>query len=184
MKTKSVITPVLILTLALGASALLAHGKSPRGSVSQRVGETLVSVEYGRPGVKGRTLWGELVPFGEVWRTGADKATTITFDTPVKIAGREIAAGKYGLLTLPGEGNWSFILSRNAGLFGTRNYTPDEDVVRVESRPEAAPHCERLLFTFENLGDASADLVLHWGELRVRLTVESAAPAHGDSSGR
>ena len=91
---------------------------SPACTLKQRVGLTDIEIVYSRPGVKGRTIFGGIVPYGQVWRTGANQATKITFSTPVKLEGTEIPAGTYALFTIPGENEWTIIINKNAAPMG------------------------------------------------------------------
>lgn len=145
---------------------------SPKAKVEQRVGVTDVAVEYHRPGVKGRTIWGELVPFGEPWRTGANERTTVSFSTPVTVGGKRLDAGTYGLVTIPGEERWTVVLSNDAESWGAFTYKPENDAVRVEVTPRREAHTEWLDFDFENLTPRSADLVVRWSDLAVALPFE------------
>lgn len=164
----------LLLTAAMPAAAQMDMPRtSPKAQVMQKVGVTDVTIEYHRPGVKDRQIWGELVPWGEVWRTGANERTTITFSTPVKVGGEEVAAGTYGLLTIPGEESWTVILSNQAESWGAGGYDQANDAARITVTPRQAPHTEWMEFDFENLGDGSADVVLRWAELAVPFTVEA-----------
>jgi hypothetical protein len=107
------VAALVALALAAPAFAQLDLPRpSPKATVSQQVGLTDVSIAYCRPGVKGREIWGALVPYGEVWRTGANEATTITFSSDVTVQGNPVAAGTYGLFTLPGKDEWTVILNR------------------------------------------------------------------------
>ncbi len=160
---------VVAIAVALPA---FAHNMSPRATVSQMVGMTNVSVDYGRPGVKDRAVWGELVPYGEVWKTGADKMTTITFDKPIKVEGHELAAGTYGILSIPGDKTFTLMITKRADIHRPNTYTEADDALRLELVPEMAEHQERLQFTFESLEMASADLVLHWEKKKLRLRLE------------
>lgn len=149
---------------------------SPNATVSQMVGVTKIEIHYSRPGVKDRKVWGDLVPYGEVWRTGANENTTITFSTPVKIGGKELPAGTYGLQTIPTQGDWTVIFSKDAELWGAFNYKPENDALRIQAKPEAADFRERMGFDFEDVTDNSAKVVLHWEKLRVPFTVEIDTP--------
>ena len=164
--------------LALVASPVSAQQlnlprPSPKASVSQTVGVTDIDIHYSRPGVKGRTIWGDLVPYGEVWRTGANENTTITFSTPVRVGGKELPAGTYGLQTIPTQNEWTVILSKDAELWGAFNYKPENDAVRFQVKPEAAEHQERLSFELDDVTDNSAVVVMRWEKLRVPFTVET-----------
>lgn len=149
---------------------------SPNATVSQMVGVTKIEIHYSRPGVKDRKVWGDLVPYGEVWRTGANENTTITFSTPVKIGGKELPAGTYGLQTIPTQGDWTVIFSKDAELWGAFSYKPENDALRIQTKPEAAEFRERMGFDFEDVTDNSAKVVLHWEKLRVPFTVEVDTP--------
>lgn len=164
----------LLVLAAAGASAqqLNLPRPSPNAKVSQTIGVTEVSIQYSRPGVKGRTIWGDLVPYNEVWRTGANENTTITFNTPVKIGGKELPAGTYGLQTIPTTGDWTVILSKDADLWGAFNYKQEDDAVRLQATPRAAEFQERMGFEFDNLTDNSADVVMRWEKLAVPFKIE------------
>jgi len=146
---------------------------SPKATVSQVVGLTTISLSYCRPGVKGRTVWGGLVPFDQPWRTGANEATTITFSDPVTINGSELPAGTYALLTIPGKESWTVVFSKDTASWGTNDYKPADDVLRVKttSRRAAAP-VEWMELRFDALATESAELVLAWDKLEVAFTVK------------
>src|SRR6185369_17671225 len=154
--------------LALTAAALSAQQvdfprPSPNASGSQMIGITTVTLHYSRPGVKGRKIWGGLVPYGEVWRTGANENTTIQFSTPVKVEGHELPAGLYGLQTIPTPGgDWTLILSKDADLWGAFEYKQEHDALRVPVKARPAADQERMSFEFYDLTDTSANLVLRW----------------------
>ena len=164
---------LMILTAGAGlAQQIDLPRPSPKASVSTTVGVTDVTIHYNRPGVKDRKIWGELVPYGEVWRTGANENTTITFSTPVKIGGKELPAGTYGLQTIPTEGDWTVIFSKDAELWGAFNYKPENDALRIQAKPQTADFRERMTFDIEDVTDNSAQVVLHWEKLKVPFTVE------------
>ena len=127
MKTKIIL---LACTLALGSVApafaqtpapkVEFPSPSPACTIKQRVGLTDIEVVYSRPGIKGRQIFGSLVPYDKVWRTGANNATKITFSTPVKLNGQDVAAGSYALYTIPGEDEWTIILNKGVGKSGTQ----------------------------------------------------------------
>ena len=152
---------------------------SPNAHVMQTIGTTNVMVHYGRPAVKGRTIFasGEdaLVPFGQVWRTGANEASTITFTEPVTVGGEPLAAGTYALFTIPDEDEWTVIFNRTAEQWGAFNYDDSQDVLRVTATPAMGnPVQEQFLITFENVTDTSADMVLAWDEVRVPVKISAA----------
>jgi len=118
-----IICALLILTMESNlAQTFETPRPSPNATVSQTVGVTHITIDYGSPGVKDRTIWGELVPFDEVWRTGANEVTSITFDDPVKINGSELPAGTYGIHTIPGETEWEIIFSKDTEVDAGSNY--------------------------------------------------------------
>lgn len=166
-------------SLAAAASPLIAQvpplqlpAASPKASVTQSVGMTDVTVSYSRPAVKGRKVWGGLVPLGEVWRTGADENTAISFSSPVTVGGKTLPAGTYGLHTIPGEKEWTVILSTQAKAWGSYSYDPGEDAVRFAAVPQEGPHEERLLFTLADPTDRSVAVTLAWERLRLSFPVE------------
>jgi hypothetical protein len=173
-KKSNIITMVLLLCAVL-VSSLAAQDLprlSPGASVSQTVGLTDISVTYSRPGVKERTIWGGLVPYNKMWRTGANEATKITFSDDVKINGQALPAGSYSLFTIPGESGWTVIFNKNTELAGTNGYDEKEDALRIQVKPQAAEFVERMEFVFSDLKDNSTTVALHWEKLMVPFTVE------------
>ncbi|HEX2644628.1 MAG TPA: DUF2911 domain-containing protein [Thermoanaerobaculia bacterium] len=180
MTRVSVAAGAALLTLVAVGSAsaqqLNLPRPSPNAKVSQTVGLTEVSIQYSRPGVKGRTIWGELVPYNEVWRTGANENTTITFNTPVKIGGKELPAGTYGLQTIPTTGDWTVILSKDADLWGAFNYKQEDDALRLTATPRPADFQERMSFEFDDVTDNSATVVMRWEKIAVPFKIEVDTP--------
>lgn len=132
MKTKLKLTLVLLLI----ATVTFAQ-KSPRKQVNGKIGETTVDIDYGAPSVKGRTIWGELVPYDKVWRAGANENTTISFDKDVVIKGKKVPAGKYGLFIIPTNGEeWTVALSKKNDAWGSKNYSAENDLVRFPVKPK------------------------------------------------
>jgi len=150
---------------------------SPNASVTQTVGVTDITIKYSRPGVKGREIWGKLVPYGEVWRAGANENTTIKFSTPVKIDGHELPAGVYGFQVIPNQGGWTVIFSKDANEWGAFTYKPEHDALRIQVKPEPADFRERMGFDFEDVTDTAAKVVLSWEKLKAPFTVEVDTPA-------
>jgi hypothetical protein len=145
---------------------------SPKATVSQVVGLTDVTIAYCRPGVKGRTIWGDLVPYGQVWRTGANEATTITFSTDVTVAGKQVPAGTYGLFTIPGKDAWTVILNKGAKQWGAYEYKQAEDFVRFTVAPQAAPFAERMTFSFPDTTMDATEVALHWEKVQISFPVK------------
>ena len=147
---------------------------SPAATLKQRVGLTDITIAYSRPSMRGRKIFGGLVPYGEVWRTGANTATRITFSTPVKFGGAELAAGAYELFTIPGPAEWTVILQKlpEKASWGAYTYDQKKDTARVTVKPVATrPPVETFGFAFDNLRDESAILNLAWENTRVPVEI-------------
>ncbi len=167
-----------LLSLVAPASAQLALPRvSPNASVSQTIGITDVTVKYCRPGVKGRVIWGQLVPLAQPWRTGANEATSFTTTHDVTINGQALKAGTYAFFTIPGESTWQVVFNTDKDLWGAVGYKPEHDALRVTVTPQAAEAQEWMRFSFENLTPNSADLVLRWEKLAIPVTI--AADVNG-----
>lgn len=149
---------------------------SPRAEAEQRIGITDITVTYHRPAVRGREIWGDLVPYGKdqpyPWRAGANENTTIHFSDDVKVEGFDLPAGAYGFHIYPSEKMWTLIFSKNATSWGSFFYSPAEDALRIEVEPQNVPHREWLMYGFEDLTEDSAYVFLHWEEKKVRFQVE------------
>lgn len=146
---------------------------SPACTLKQRVGLTDIEVVYSRPGVKDREIFGSLVPYGQVWRTGANAATKITFSTPVKLNGTDIPAGTYALFTIPGEKEWTVIINKGAEQWGAFQYDEKADVARFTATPvQLAEKIETFTIEFNHLRDESAVLDLIWDHTVVPIHIE------------
>lgn len=151
---------------------------SPNAAVSQTIGVTPVEITYGRPSVRDRTIFGDLVPYGEVWRTGANEATTITFAHNVQIEGQPLMAGTYALFTIPNEDRWTVIFNRNENQWGAYTYNEGQDALRVDVAPEeAAQSHEMMTFVFENVTDTEGHAVLYWADTRVPIAITVDTPS-------
>jgi Protein of unknown function (DUF2911) len=144
---------------------------SQRGTVSQRIGLTDITITYHRPEVGGREIWGKTVPYGKVWRAGANENTTITFSDDVSVEGKPLAAGTYGLHTIPDKEQWTIIFSKNSTSWGSFSYDEKEDALRVTAKPQAADFREALAYTFEEVKPDSAAATLRWEKLAVPFHV-------------
>lgn len=152
---------------------------SPKCVTEQVVGLTNVRVEYSRPGVKGRKIFGELVPYNQVWRTGANAATSISFSHDVTFGDKKLPAGEYALFTIPSPTEWIIIFNTNEGQKGSVNYKESLDVLRLSARPEPCEFTERFLIEINPLNDEEGELALRWERTRVAVrfkvnTVEQA----------
>ncbi|MEX2044084.1 MAG: DUF2911 domain-containing protein [Opitutus sp.] len=141
---------------------------SPAGTLTQRVGFTDVEISYARPGVKDRRIFGGLVPHGEVWRTGANTSTKVTFSTPVTIDGRELPAGSYALFSIPGPGEWTVIFNRVVGEWGAYSYKEENDALRVKVKPVTLSQpVETFTIDINDIRIESATLNLSWERTKV-----------------
>jgi len=176
---KKTIAAAAVAVIA-AAVAGAAHAQTPlklpdasqKASVSQTVGLTDITISYHRPAVNKRKVWGGLVPYGEVWRAGANENTTISFGSPVKVNGKELAAGTYGLHMLPTEKEWTVIFSKESNAWGSFSYDAKEDALRVGVAPEPAEFQERLSYTFDEPTNTATGVALRWEKLRVPFKVE------------
>jgi hypothetical protein len=179
MNAKTLLFPLvcaLVLPLGLFAQAPKVDfpAASPACTLKQRVGLTDFEIVYSRPGVKGRTIFGGIVPYGQVWRTGANQATKITFNTPVKFNGATLPAGTYGLFTIPGENEWTIILNTNAAQWGAYQYNEKADALRFKVEPVTLSDTKLETFTieFNHIKDESAVLNLVWDKIVVPIRLE------------
>lgn len=185
-------TVMILLPLIFSPIEIQAQEKarpSPNATVTQRIGLTDISIKYCRPGVKGRKVWGDLVPYGMhpgikytkgkefPWRAGANENTTIELSQDVKVEGESLAAGTYGIHMIPGKEEWVVIFSKNSTSWGSYSYNAEEDALRVTVSPSEAEHNEWLAYYFSNLTDNSAILNLHWEKLKVPIKVQVSSPA-------
>jgi Protein of unknown function (DUF2911) len=166
-----------LLALSLGAgdarsqAAVDLPRASPAATVSQTFGYTTATVTYSRPAVKGRAIWGGLVPYGQVWRAGANAATTLELTTDARINGQPLPKGIYGVFILPTEKDWTFIISKTSKTWGSFTYDAKDDALRVNVAPAAAEPMERLEYGFESISDSGATLTLHWDKLKASLPI-------------
>lgn len=149
---------------------------SPNAEVHQTIDTTNVRVTYGRPNVRGRTIFGDLVPYDEVWRTGANEATTITFSGNVQVNDEDVPAGTYALFTIPAEDDgWTVILNNTPNQWGAYDYEADDDHLRTTVEAyQADAFREQMTFTFEAVDDTSATMLLHWADTAVPIPVTVA----------
>ncbi len=151
---------------------------SPAATVTQTVGITEITVSYHRPGVKGRDVWGGLVPYNEVWRAGANENTTISFSKAVTVGGKPLVAGTYGLHMIPTKGEWTVIFSKNSTSWGSYFYDETEDALRITTTPQPDAFREWLSYEFADLTDSSATLSLSWEKIRVPIAITTETRAN------
>ena len=172
---KKIVLPLLIISL-FSLNAVSQQVKTPAPSppqyVKQDFGLSSIELSYSRPGVKGRKIFGDLVPYGKVWRTGANSATTLTFGDDVTIGGTKIPAGKYGLLTIPGASEWTIIITKQLDVTNPSAYKQDQDVVRVTTERQELPFSvENFTILFSNMTSNSCTLQLVWDNTVVNLDI-------------
>lgn len=166
------ITALFILsaafTLAAQAQEFEVPATNSRAVIKQRLAATDIEVVYNRPCAKGRTIFGGLVPYAQVWRTGSDASTKISFSTPVSVNGKKLEPGTYELFTIPGKDEWTIILQQNRSQWGSYSYKPEQDVLRTAvPAKKMQEHVETFTIGFDNITSAGAALVLSWEKTRV-----------------
>lgn len=166
---------VLFATAPASAQQFATPRPSPNAKLTQTVGITELTVTYSRPAVKGRAIWGGLVPWNEPWRTGANEATQFISADDVMVEGQKLAAGTYALVTIPTAESWTVIFSKQKEMWGATGYDAKNDALRVTVKPVAAPHMERMLFTFDDPENDSVTLNLRWEKVSVpvKITVDT-----------
>ena len=162
----------LLLAPAAHAQELVLPRVSPKAVLTQTIGLTDMKVTYSRPGVKGRAIWGGLVPLNEVWRTGANEATTFETSDAITVAGQKLPAGTYSFFTVPATDEWTIVFSNAKGAWGSSEYTEKNDALRIKVKPQSAPHEEWMSFSFDNLTPAGGELALRWEKVRVAVPIQ------------
>ena len=171
MKKLLLIVAIAVCNISF-AQTLTTPQPSTTQTIRQNFGLSFIELSYSRPNVKGRKAIGELVPFGKVWRTGANQATTLTFGDDVMIGGKKIEAGKYGLLTIPGNDSWTLIITKQLDVTSPAAYKEESDVVRVNVKPMAAKDkVETFTMQFANVKTSTCDLNLAWENTSVSLPI-------------
>lgn len=172
----------LSITAALAVFQLSAQDlpqSSPKGRVEQVVGLTNVNIEYSRPSAKGRKVFGDVVPMDELWRAGANSASKITFDQPVRIEGKDLKPGTYSILVTPHHEAWMIHINSNAKLNGTNGYDEKLDVVTVKAKTQNVPHVETLTYEFTDVVNDGATVTLSWESLSAGFRIEAPATEQG-----
>ncbi|HEX7837259.1 MAG TPA: DUF2911 domain-containing protein [Kofleriaceae bacterium] len=166
-----------MLSSATAYAQLKLPEPSPAATTEQTIGITEVKVVYHRPATNGRTIWGQLVPYGEPWRAGANENTIVTFSSDVKIGGKPLHAGTYGLHMIPTAKDWTIAFSNVSTAWGSFTYDQKEDALRVTVTPRTETTSEeRLSYGFDDVSDTKATLVLHWEKLAVPVAIEVDTP--------
>ena len=165
------------LALALAAPAARAQMQlprvSPNATVTQTIGTTDFKLAYSRPGVKGRVIWGGLVPYDKPWRTGANEATKFTCSDDITVEGKPLPAGTYAFLTIPGKDTWTVVFSKQANMWGAFTYKPDSDQVRVTVKPVPLAEPEEwMAITLDPVGTNALQLAVRWEKLEIPVRIE------------
>ena len=170
---KLFITALAVCTLFMAdAQTLTTPQPSPTQTIKQNFGLSSIELSYSRPGIKGRKIFGDLVPFGKVWRTGANNATLLTFADDVTIGGKKIPAGKYGLLSIPEKKNWTLIITKQTDVTSPAAYKQDQDVVRIEAKTmDMDESMETFTMQFANVKPNSCELHIMWDKTAVALPI-------------
>lgn len=160
---------VTILVAFVETSCSGTEGKRPSPLVSDSVtiDAARITIHYGSPGVKKRPIWGELVPYGEVWRTGANEATYLTTTSDLLVEGHKLEAGKYAIFTIPTDSTWTIIFNSEWDQWGAYNYDPEKDVFRLKLNPRKSDYTERMTFSF-----VDSSLQFEWENLYYRLSLK------------
>jgi Protein of unknown function (DUF2911) len=163
--------------IALVGCSMVANAQelpqaSPMSRLEQRIGLTDIVIKYSRPSVKGRKLWGDLIPYNQVWRSGANSATLIAFTDNVVINGQTLPAGEYSFYTIPTETEWTIIFNKNIKLWGSDGYKAEEDALRFKVTPDMnAPNTETMHFVFDNITTNSGQLHFKWEKLNLSMSI-------------
>lgn len=164
----------VILSGSLKAQDVKLPSASPAQTVTQEFALSTISLSYSRPAVKGRTIFGDLVPFDQIWRTGANSPTKIKFGEAVTINGKAVPAGEYALYSIPSKNEWTFILSKKLSLWGSMGYQESDDLMRFSAKPQELPfNVENFTIVFGNQSANSVDVQLLWANLSVGFTVKA-----------
>ena len=174
MLKKLIVCGSIFLALCADAQTLRTPASSPAQTIKQDLGLGSVELSYSRPGVRGRKVFGDLVPYGKVWRTGANNATTLTFSDEVTIGGKTLPAGKYGIVSIPDKDNWTLIVTKQLDVTSPAAYKQENDVVRVTVKPTTLREpVETFTMQFANVKANSADLQIMWDNVAVALPIST-----------
>jgi hypothetical protein len=162
-----------VLTICLAdAQQLNTPQPSPTQTFKQNFALSSIEISYSRPGIKGRKIFGDLVPYGKVWRTGANNATVISFGEEVMIGGTKVPAGKYGLLTIPDAGEWTVIISKQTDVTSPADYKQDQDAVRMKVKPMTLPFpIETFTISVDDIKSNSCNVSLMWDNVYVAFPI-------------
>ena len=178
MRKTLIVSLFVLLALPLTAQQLRLPRPSPNSTLTQTVGLTDITIKYSRPGVKGRQIWGALVPYDTIWRTGANEATTISFSDDVNINGQKLAKGTYALFTIPHKDSWDVVFNSQAEQWGAFTHDKAKDVLTVTARPEKAEYREWMEFEVPEMTTDTAKIAIRWENIAVPFTVDTMSTEH------
>ena len=169
MKLQHLLVGAFVLLLSVPATAQMdkSERKSPPAETKVQIGEATIVINYSQPSMKGREIYGDLVPFGKVWRTGANEATTFETDKEIGVNGKMLPAGKYALFTIPGEKEWTVIFNSVHKQWGAYDYDQSKDVLRIEVKSAKIEATEKMTFSSEK-----GMIYLDWAETRIALQIK------------
>ena len=172
---KFILSIVALASLSYGIQAQELPKPSPSAEIEQRIGLTDITVKYSRPGVKGRTIWGELVKFDDVWRAGANKATFFSTSADIKVQGKELPKGDYSVFIIPSKaGDWTVIFNKETELWGAGDYKMEDDQLRVMAKAsKSSEMVERLEYRFMNVDEKSGMFVMDWENTRLSVKIDA-----------
>ena len=171
-KSIILISIIFISSLASYCQEFRTPRPSPDATVSQTVGITNITIDYSSPGVKSREIWGNVVPYGKIWRVGANEVTSITFSTPVKVEGTELQAGTFGIHIIPDQKEWEIIFSSGTKVDDPMTYDDKKDALRFKVIPQENPFTERMIFSITDMTDSSANINLCWEKLKITFSID------------
>ncbi|GAB2783940.1 DUF2911 domain-containing protein [Rhabdobacter roseus] len=168
----------LAFSITLAQAQIQTPQPSPAATISQAVGLGKVTVEYSRPALKGRTMFGTQVPYGKVWRTGANKITNLILSDEMLVNGQKVAAGTYGLFTIPNQNEWTIILSKDANIWGAYTYKPENDVLRfnVKAQKLAKPE-EYFTIEFTDFTASETAVAIRWENVQAKFSIKHDSEA-------
>ena len=172
---KLLLSIIAIASISFASQAQELPKPSPSAEIEQRIGLTDIKVQYSRPGVKGRTIWGELVKFDEVWRAGANKATFFSTTADIKIQGKDLPKGDYSVFIIPAKtGDWTVIFNKETELWGEGDYKKEDDQLRVMAKAsKSSEMIERLEYRFMNVDEKSGTFVMDWENTRLSMNIDA-----------
>jgi hypothetical protein len=169
---------LLLSTTLLTEAQLKTPAPSPAQSLRQDFGLGNIEISYSRPGVRGRKIFGDVVPYGQIWRTGANNATTIAFTDEVIIGGKKLTPGKYGLLTIPGSKEWVVIISKQTNVTSPADYKADQDLVRVNApATKSKTATETFTIALQDIKNTSCNLVISWDKRQITVPIQTEIEA-------